>query len=408
MLNESSEIDNKKINIIKTEIVKNKIIDEQQKITYEADEKNPTVVNEAPTEDLNILTYSQAGALTKILGLNRVEKLLESSVLDFNTYDKEVVMEALKMSSDDYDLVARENTFADQIKTVQNLYNLAGLQLMNNQKKAGTIGFTAYDTELREGYAFGQNDDGRYLFTTVYADVYRDPESYNCLTMKKRSPMDSTKIAVEKGIEKLSKFINSDDPDKKIEQFTAKDKVQIQWDIQMDNDKRAKDVIVYNIEGLNYDYYDTSVIDNYQTVDNMAFSQSFPDVDRNQPYYKDGKYVQGNTIMGDINFAYGTSKEYSSNSYVGNVLVANNGTTMQGSKIGNNGKDDCSDLRFLAHGSSYKDGKKVLSSNPTSDGCFVTTQENQKKLMNTLALWKIPENTQIRFHIKDSAYANKK
>ena len=415
MLNESSEIDNKKINIIKTEIVKNKITDEQQKITYEGDEKNPTVVNEDPTEDLNILTYSQAGALTKILGLNRVEKLLESSVLDFNTYDKEVVMEALKMSSDDYDLIARENTFADQIKTVQNLYNLAGLQLMNNQKKAGTIGFTAYDTEIREGYAFGQNDDGRYLFTTVYADVYRDPESYNCLTMTKRSPMDSTKIAVEKGIEKLSKFINSDDPDKKIEQFTAKDKVQIQWDIQMDNDKRAKDVIVYNIKGLNYeltgenyDYSKPLVIDNYQTVDNMAFSQSCPDVDRNQPYYKDGKYVQGNTIMGDINFAYGTSKEYSSNSYVENVLVANNGTTMQGSKIGNNGKDDSSDLRFLAHGSDYITDEIVKSSNPTSDGCFVTTQENQKKLMNTLALWKIPENTQIRFHLKDSAYANKK
>lgn len=73
-----------------------------------------------------------------------------------------------------------------------------------------------------------------------------------------------------------------------------------------------------------------------------------------------------------------------------NVLQINNATTLSNINTGNNGGGD---IRWLEH-----DDNNLLFQ--YSDGCFVTTVDNQKELLERLKNW----NTSYGYQIKTTIY----
>ena len=159
---------------------------------------------------------------------------------------------------------------------------------------------------------------------------------------------------------------------------------------------------LYEKKGINYDYYGSLLIDNYQTVDNL-FGKG-----RNQPYYDYiSSWEQGNTIVSSaFNMGYFTDWQKNAG-FENSVLVINNAQTLSGIFIGNYGGVNNSNIdRWLAHDDSKKGSMNnwISTDYLYSDGCFVTTRENQKKILEQLASWNLTHGYQIRSGLYNTSY----
>ncbi len=240
-----------------------------------------------------------------------------------------------------------------------------------------TITDKAYD-----GNIMAEVQNGKYLYSTVTATLFRDPDSWNSLT--------------------------STDG--------------INWSKNVSN--WNKDSILYEKTGINYEYYDRLIVDHYQTVDNYMSQEG-----TNQPIYdfSSKQWIQGNTVIGNFNMGYYTDgqeisykykdakKEEVVRKYENDSLVINNTYTLN-NVVGNHGGIGNSwNDRWLGHDTSnningsYVDtiytlnGKDYITG--YSDGCFITTRENQKELMNNLKnKWKFTNGIQIKGSIINYNY----
>ena len=126
-------------------------------------------------------------------------------------------------------------------------------------------------------------------------------------------------------------------------------------------------------------------------------------------------WIQGNTVNSSFNMGYYTDWRGTS-CFENNVLVLNNTATIGGTMIGNFGCEyNLYTDRWLAHDNSKKDdtnnwitttfvdgGKRF--STQYSDGCFVTTRENQRRLLEKLQKWGLAGGYQITGTIVGQKY----
>ncbi|MDR1505574.1 MAG: hypothetical protein LBI67_00575, partial [Treponema sp.] len=157
------------------------------------------------------------------------------------------------------------------------------------------------------------------------------------------------------------------------------------------------DTIVYYKVGINYNFSDVLVMGNYQTVDNTTQSGM------NEPYYspRHGGWVQGNTVAaGVFNMQY-----YSKSHFTENVLVINNARTISGIFINSLGLegDATSGPRWLEH-DNWIQGKNDPGNVKLSDGCFITTVENQGIVLAKLAEFGLTRGYQIKTTLHDKKY----
>ncbi|MFC2282231.1 MAG: hypothetical protein ACFNLN_11735, partial [Treponema socranskii subsp. buccale] len=224
-----------------------------------------------------------------------------------------------------------------------------------------------------DGNIMAEVRNGKYLYSTVNATVYRNPDSW--------------------------KSVSSEDGES--------------W--KRNTDYYGRDYILYEKQGINYDRYDSLLLGKYQTVDNLTGNDDKHN--RNQAYYDETRqtWIQGNTVNSSFNMGYYTDWRGTS-CFENNVLVLNNTATIGGTMIGNFGCEyNLYTDRWLAHDNSKKDdtnnwitttfvdgGKRF--STQYSDGCFVTTRENQRRLLEKLQKWGLAGGYQITGTIVGQKY----
>ena len=178
-----------------------------------------------------------------------------------------------------------------------------------------------------------------------------------------------------------------------------------------------KDAILYEKTGLNWGYYDSSLVEHYQTVDNLVgdtFAQPYNGYTPNNLLEK--KWIQGNTVVSDFYMGYYTDGTETSG-YKNPALIINNATTVDGTKILNDGRDKPDEPRWLGHDTSKKEMKKnnltgkaewtgnwIDLKTGKSDGCFITTIDNQKALLHLLNDWHFTNGVQIKGTINNMNY----
>lgn len=238
-------------------------------------------------------------------------------------------------------------------------------------QNTSNIAMTIVDGKVG-GNIMAEVRNGKYLYSTINATVYRDPASWGSVTKNDEG----------------------------------------KW--QTHTELYGRDYILYEKQGINYDGYDSLLLGHYQTVDNLTSE----DNNRNQSYYDAAtqRWIQGNTVNSSFNMGYYTDWR-SMSCFENNVLVLNNATTISGIAIGNNGgRDNSYEDRWLEHDNSKKDkttnnwitttfftNHKYI---PTqySDGCFVTTRENQRRLLEKLQRWGLAGGYQIAGTIVERKY----
>lgn len=302
-----------------------------------------------------------AGSLGKILGVERVEKLLGSSYLNADNYDFSTLKDVLNLSDNQISKIQRKGSLTGIELTESQKYSLVGEAIMKNSgaswNGSSWMNTAAISTTITDGIVNGnimaEIQDSNYLYSTVNATLFRDPKSWNSVT-------------------------SADG---------------INWNRNTEN--YGLDSILYEKQGINYDYYDSLLLDKYQTVDNLVSLSLDGTKDYAQPYYVFGQgWLQGNTIYSaEFDMGYYHNKNtkiddwrFSSSVAMTNVLQINNASTLSNIYIGNDGGGS---IRWLEH-----DDNNLLFQ--YSDGCFVTTVENQRKLLEKLETW----NTSYGYQIK--------
>lgn len=243
----------------------------------------------------------------------------------------------------------------------------------NNKKWINTEKITVQITDKEyNGNIMAEISNGKYLYSTVNATLYRDPDSW-------KSIVGTPDI---------------DDP-------TNEKKVT--W---KNNDKYSNlDVRVFTKTGINWECNEEPYVEKgIQSIDNMYESVSHPEKssDYNQVYYDNTnkRWVQGNTIISEYyNMQYFTT----SRNYEGNVLIKNNAWTIDGNWVGNEGKDTRSDDRWLAHANRLN-GASHDWNTTRSDGCDIESYANQMAMLEKLKSWKLTNGYQIRTHLVNQKY----
>lgn len=252
-------------------------------------------------------------------------------------------------------------------------YSLVGEALMKKQGagwndsagwiNTGKIAATITDN-LVNGNIMAEINNGKYLYSTVTATVFRDPESWKSLT----------------GIQ-------------------GKDG-KITW--VSDRTKEGLDYIEYRKTGINYNYTKSLLLGGYQTVDNMITNSQGDDF--NQPYYSSSKkqWLQGNTVVSRrYNYGYISS----SANIALDVLVKNTAITLDGQIINNKGTNGSSLLRWLEHANRHNEAVNDYKYY-YSDGCDVTTYINQSLLLSKLQQWNLTNGYQISAELLNISYRN--
>lgn len=213
------------------------------------------------------------------------------------------------------------------------------------------------------GNIMAEIQNGKYLYSSVAATLFRDPDSWKSFVGKKN---------VDGSIE----WKNSD-------QFAG------------------KDVTVYHKQGINWDNSDSFVVEGYQTVDNMITNSKSENLNQLYPYYMFGLggYVQANTVISEqYNMQY-----FDSSNFQGGVLIKNNAYTLDGRFINNKGRTHDSEDRYLEHSNR---GIRSTSDYLTLrvDGCDSTSYTNHIYLFDNLRKWNIPNDFQIKTRLRNQSY----
>ena len=341
--------------------------------------------------------------LTKVLGKERVLELLKQNGIDVKSVDDipdDVLASVLGISEDTVKVMpdsAKAQAFESKKDAMigELLMNKMGASWDPNAKNVngGTgswvntdgINFTITDSTYN-GNIMAEIQNGNYLYSAVSATLFREPDSWNSVT-------------------------SSDGKN---------------WNKNVEN--WNKDNILYEKTGLNWDYYDSLLVEKYQSVDNLTGT------DYNQPFYDfaSQQWIQGNTVNSNFYMGYYTDGQEKSYKYTdstktttelkyeNDVLVLNSSSTISGISIGKyGGENNSRSDRWLGHDTSKKNsndtwtdytyedsnGKDIITG--YSDGCFITTRPNQAMLLNRLRNnWKFTNGIQIRGTIVNDSYSN--
>jgi hypothetical protein len=347
------------------------IYDGKKELSIDYLDEDGNVISTMTPDGQNMSGVGMAGALAKILGTDRAEEILGSSYLNADNYDSQTLADVLSKNgyaAEDIIRIQRRGSLAGVTLSDSDKYSLLGEALMKNTgafwsgswENTGNIAYTITDAFVGGGYMMGEvSADGKYLYSSVTATVYRDPDSWNSVT--------------------------STDG--------------VNW---QNNDEYAHmDTTVYQKKGINYDYYDSFTVMSEQTVDNMFKSLSNPSLNYNQPYYAFGQgWVQGNTVSSsDYNMEYISS----SGSFEGAVLVKNRAYTISGNFINNKGQGGVDANRWLEHAN--KGSSKSSDYNTyRSDGCDIVSYNSQTALLEKLQSWQLRNGYQIRTHLENRKY----
>ena len=357
------------------------IFDGKKELSIDYLNEKEEVISTMTPDGQDMSDVGMAGSLVKILGVERTEQLLRSGYLNSDLYSTQTLKDITNLSDAQIARIRRSGSLKGIKLTDAQKQSLLGEVLMKNAgasweagkgwQNTSNIAMTIVDGKVR-GNIMAEVRNGKYLYSTVNATVYRDPASWGSVTRGNEG----------------------------------------KW--QTHTELYGLDYILYEKQGINYDGYDSLLLGQYQTVDNLTSE----DNNRNQPYYDAAtqKWVQGNTVNSSFNMGYYTDWRGSS-CFENNVLVLNNATTVSGIRIGNNGgRDNSYEDRWLGHDNSKKDkttnnwitttfftNDKYI---PTqySDGCFVTTRETQRRLLEKLQRWGMAGGYQIAGTIMEQRY----
>ena len=343
------------------------IYDGEKELSIDYLNENGEVISTSVPEKQDMTGIGMAESLTTILGSDRAQEILKNQFgLDaksVNDVPNEIMASVMGWSIDTV------NSMPDHIKAsilAENKDAIMG-ELLMTQMGASWNGSSWINTEgisltitdkTYNGNIMAEVQNGKYLYSTVNATLFRDPDSWNSV-------------------------ISSDGKN---------------WN--RNTEYYGLDSILYEKQGINYDYYDSLLVDKYQTVDNLTGLSLDGTRDYAQPYYNfaTGNWIQGNTIVSCVfNMGYYHNENakvddwrFSSAVAMTNVLQINNATTLSNINTGNNGGGN---IRWLEH-----DDNNLLFQ--YSDGCFVTTVDNQKELLERLKNW----NTGYGYQIKSTIY----
>nr|MCR5288514.1 hypothetical protein [Treponema sp.] len=354
------------------------LVDDKKKtLSIDYLDADGNVISTSKIEDERMNKMGWAESLVTVLGADRAEEILGVSNLesDIFLYDVQTLSDVLGISTElaedlKYYNVDLENELALTEKQKKSLLGEALLKnsgaSWDSESKAwvNTEGLKLTITDKSfYGNIMAEIQNGKYLYSSIAATLFRDPDSWKSFLGTKNE--DGTIV-----------WNNSD-------QFTG------------------KDVVVYNKEGLNWDYSDSFFIEGYQTVDNMITNSEGKNLNQLYPYYIFGLggYVQANTVVSEeYNMQYFTSSNFE-----GNVLIKNNAYTLDGRFIDNEGRTYDSRDRYLEHSNR---GLNATSDYLTLrvDGCDSTSYNNQVLLFNNLNNWSLPNNYQIKTRLIHQSY----
>lgn len=94
---------------------------------------------------------------------------------------------------------------------------------------------------------------------------------------------------------------------------------------------------------------------------------------------------------------------------LGAVIIASVSSfkTLNGTIVGKDGRDVPGALRWLGHDTSKKDTNKndyIDFGTGKSDGCFITSIDNQKELLKLFSDWKFTNGVQLKGTINNMSY----
>lgn len=341
------------------------LFDGKKELSIEYLNEIEEIISTSILDNQDMSDVGMAGSLGKILGVERAEKLLGSSYLNADNYDFSTLKDVLNLSDNQISKIQRKGSLTGIELTESQKYSLVGEAIMKNSgaswNGSSWMNTAAISTTITDGIVNGnimaEIQDSKYLYSTVNATLFRDPKSWNSVT-------------------------SADG---------------INWNRNTEN--YGLDSILYEKQGINYDYYDSLLLDKYQTVDNLTQGS------QNQSFFSSINWLQGNTIISNnFNIQY-----YTKSQYLNDVLIINNantlGTPLYKNYIGNEGNHYKGESRWLVH-----DNTKIENNNITyypyqySDGCFVTTYQNQELLLNKLQIWNLSKGYQINTYLLNESY----
>lgn len=341
------------------------LFDGKKELSIEYLNEIEEIISTSILDNQDMSDVGMAGSLGKILGVERAEKLLGSSYLNADNYDFSTLKDVLNLSDNQISKIQRKGSLTGIELTESQKYSLVGEAIMKNSgaswNGSSWMNTAAISTTITDGIVNGnimaEIQDSKYLYSTVNATLFRDPKSWNSVT-------------------------SADG---------------INWNRNTEN--YGLDSILYEKQGINYDYYDSLLLDKYQTVDNLTQGS------QNQSFFSGINWLQGNTIISNnFNIQY-----YTKSQYLNDVLIINNantlGTPLYKNYIGNEGNHYKGESRWLVH-----DNTKIENNNITyypyqySDGCFVTTYQNQELLLNKLQIWNLSKGYQINTYLLNESY----
>ena len=358
------------------------IFDGKKELSIDYVNEKGEVISTMKPDGQDMSDVGMAGSLVKILGIERAEQLLGSSYRNTDLYSAQTLKDVLNLSDDQIARIRRSGSLAGIKLTNSQKQSLLGEALMNKAgasweagkgwQNTSNIAMTIVNGQVA-GNIMAEVRNGKYLYSTVNATVYRNPDSW--------------------------KSVSSEDGQS--------------W--KGNTEYYGRDYILYEKQGINYDGYDSLLLGKYQTVDNLTGNDDKHN--RNQAYYDEARqtWIQGNTVNSSFNMGYYTDWRGTS-CFENKVLVLNNTSTIGGTMIGNFGCEyNLYTDRWLAHDNSKKDdtnnwitttfvegGKRF--STQYSDGCFVTTRENQRRLLEKLQKWGLAGGYQITGTIVGQKY----
>ena len=351
--------------------------DGKKELTIDYKNENGETISSSTIEDERLESMGWSESLVTVLGSDRAEELLRSSYLNADNYDAQTLKDVLKLDDAQITRIQRKGSLEGVTISESQKKSLLGEVLIKNAgatwnsetkqwDNIGNLNLTVTDAYVGGGNIMAEintnekyGEIGKYLYSTVNATVFRDPDSWKSVTNLDGKEENWNKNTQYYGL----------------------------------------DYILYEKNGINYDYYSQHLVDKYQTVDNQTSGNS------NQPFYTGSNWIQGNTIIsGNFNMQYSTKSQY-----LNDVLVINNANTLGTlpyiNYIGNNGNHYYDEGRWLAHDNTkVVDNTAIYYPYQYSDGCFVTTHQSQKELLDILYSWQLAQGYQISTTLINGSY----
>lgn len=336
-------------------------------------------------------TGSMAGSLGKLIGKTRAAEILGSSLYNADLYDAQTLKDVLGLSDEKIAKLQRTGVIPSDISELQ-LYKLAGEALM---KKNGIT----WDTSKGENAGFwnvsGLSDAANGNKLTNFTLTDNKTMGYILLNELK---FDSNLNA--KGNTYFDRFVVTAEVHRNEESWDGyvwghnerqpneflHSKVDNNTTTKADNfhnQYRELDEIVYTKWDLNNNAL-SSFSKPVQTVD--VFIEGGGE-NRDQPYQRNEKWVQGNTI--DSDFSLRIDSLTSGDQY---AMTIHNAHTVNGTWVVSDG------YSYNSDGSQTAGGRWRVHSSDwlTSDGCFIYQQEYLEELQKKLREWGLHNNHQIK------------